>query len=65
MATVKRIGDKAYGIYRTTLQGKDSRRNERLEEGNSYLLAYKAMASVLDLNPDDYPNAEELAALEF
>ena len=29
------------------------------------LVAYKAIASLLDLNPDDYPNEEEFAALKF
>ena len=64
---VKRMGDKVYGIevhYKVKI----------LEETKGWfngkketvvLVAYKAIASLLDLNPDDYPNEEEFAALKF
>ena len=64
---VKRMGDKVYGIevhYKVKIleeiKGWFNGKKETV-----VLVAYKDIASLLDLNPDDYPNEEEFAALKF
>ena len=64
--TKRRIGDKVYGIevhYKVKILEETVWRSTKKE--TVVLFAYKAMASVMDLDPSQYPDEDEFAAIMF
>ena len=62
----KRVGDKVYGLeihYKVKIL--EETKGWQLEKDTVVLVAYKAIASVLDLDPEHFPDEDEFAALKF
>ena len=68
---VKRVGNKVYGIeihYKLQVLKEVSKGWSLMKSAKKdtvVMVAYKSIASVMDLNPHDYPDDDELAALTF
>ena len=68
---VKRVGNKVYGLeihYKVKVLEEANKGWNPLKSDKKdaiIMVAYKAIASVMDLNPQDYPDEDELAALTF
>ena len=65
---VKRVGDKVYGLevhYKVKILEETKGWVGNKKKETVVLVAYKAIAHSMDLNPEDYPDDEELNMLKF
>lgn len=65
---VKRVGDKVYGIevhYKVKILEEMKGWIGQKKKETVVLVAYKALAHAMNLNPSEYPDDDELQALKF
>lgn len=65
---VKRVGDKVYGLevhYKVKILEETKGWIGPKKKETVVLVAYKALAHAMNLDPEDYPDAEEFQALKF
>lgn len=65
---VKRVGDKVFGVevhYKVKILEETKGWVGSRKKETVVLIAYKTIASVMDHNPHDFPDEQQLAALKF